>query len=172
MIRYRLALLGVVIGALATAAGCGKPAEAGTAAPDDPWQVLNRDWQVVAGSYGTKPYRPDDLKDWTWTFAGMMRKTDLTWVAAPASDFPTRRTFATAVALREPRLGETLWQIDLADSPFRDPGKSGVFVLRQEGPQWVLKMRFSTDDARFPRPDSVENQKDGYLTVELRAAAP
>src|SRR5687768_13177964 len=102
MLRFRLALLAVVLGFVGAAAGCGKPAAAGVAAQDDPWQVLNRDWRVVAASSGTTPYRPEEVKDWAWTFTGMIRKTDLIWLSPPA-DFPHEKHFATTVFLHEPR---------------------------------------------------------------------
>jgi hypothetical protein len=140
---------------------------------DDPWEVVaNRDWQVVTGSYGTTPYRPEDVKEWKWTFAGMMRKIDMSWQSPPPKDFPSRQPFTTAVFFHERRPGEGLWQIDLTNSPFKSgQGKTGAFTLRRVGSDWVLKVRLSTDDGQFGPPDSVEGQKDGYLTIELRSPA-
>lgn len=145
MTRYRLGLAAVVVGLAGVAAGCGKPATARDGGEDDPHQVLNRDWQVAAAWNGTTPYQLEDVKDWTWTFGGMIGMTDLVWVAPPHADFPLGRRFATSVGLKEPGLGQALWQIDLADSPFRGgQGKAGAFALRRQGGEWVLRVRLST----------------------------
>jgi hypothetical protein len=174
MARYRLALLAAVFGLVGLAAGCGKPAAAGPDNNDEPWDVLvGRDWQVVAGSYGTTPYRAEDLKVWKWTFAGMMRKVDMTWEGSPTKDFPSRKPFTTPVYFHDAQQAPGLWEIDLAESPFKGgQGKVGVCSLRRDGASWVFKVRISTDDARFGPPDSVEGQKDGYVTLELRSPAP
>jgi hypothetical protein len=173
MFRYRLALLSMVFGVFGFATGCGKPAAASAETGDEPWDVLvTHDWQVVAGSYGTTPYPANELKEWKWTFAGMMRKVDMTWEAIPPKDFPNRKTFTTAVYFHDASQSPGLWEIDLADSPFKSgQGKTGLCSLRRDSANWVLKVRISTDDARFGPPDSVEGQKDGYLTIELRSPA-
>ncbi len=173
MVRYRLAVIAVVFGMFGVTAGCGKPVTAGPDDGDQPWDVLmGHDWQVVSGSYGTTPYRAEDIQDWKWTFAGMMRKVDMTW-EAPPKDFPSRKPFTTAVYFHDAQQTPGLWEIDLAESPFKSgQGKTGVCSLRREGANWVVKVRISTDDARFGPPDSVEGQKEGYLTVELRSPAP
>ncbi len=174
MVYIRLALLALVFGLFGLAAGCGKPATAGLNDRRDPWDVVvGRDWQVVAGSYGKARYHPKDLKDWRWSFPGMMRKVDIIWRGSPANDFPSRKPFTTAVYFHNAQRAPGLWAIDLAESPFTSgQGTTGVCSLHRAESSWILKVRLSTDDARFGPPDSVEGQKVGYLTLELRAPAP